>query len=135
MSSIRLDRVVFSTLHEAYQNYGTGSDDIVVAATPLADGSSRTISVVIPYERGGTRADIYATRGSVRTLVSTGGRAAASAVYNFKSTEIVRFDTTYGASSITVALVITNDTGSSVTPNAQTITIDVVKYDAPISSI
>lgn len=134
MPDINLDKVVQSSFHPAFINYHTATDDIVVAATSLGSGSTRSISVSIPYTRGGTIADIYATRGSVRTPVTGGGRAAASAVYNFKSTEAARFDVSYSSTHITVTLRIINNSGGSITPNAQTITISVVQYDAPISS-
>lgn len=135
MSNVKLDKVVVSSLHPAYINYATLSDDIVISATSLANGATRTISVTIPYDRAGTVADIYATRSTVKTAVSCGGRAAASAVYNFKSTETARFDVRYSSSNITVSLVIFNGTGGAITPNAQTITISVVQYDAPISDL
>ena len=135
MSSIRLDNIIFSTLHEAYKNYETLTDTIVVAATALANGASRTITVNIPYTRGGTRADTYATRGTLRALVTSGGRSAATAVYNFKSTETVAFGISYSSSNIAVSLTITNNTGGSITPNAQSIVISVVKYEAPIADI
>lgn len=133
MLSVKLDKVISSSLHESFKNYATLTDDIVVAATSLPNGSTRNISVVIPYDRAGTTADIYATRSSVRTLVSTGGRAAATAVYNFKSTETVSLTATYSTSDITVTLSITNNTGGAITPNAQTITISMVQYDSPIT--
>lgn len=131
----KIDRINFSSQYGAFLNYATATDDIVVAATSLANGASRNISVTIPYERGGTTADVYATRGSVRTLVSTGGRAAATAVYDFKSSETAYFNISYSSSNITVTLTITNNTGSAITPNAQTITISVVQYDAPVTTI
>lgn len=135
MSSIRIDRVIFSTLHEAYKNYETVTDTIVVAATALADGASRTITVNIPYTRGGTRADTYATRGTLRTLVTSGSRSAASAIYNPISSETVAFGVSYSSSNIAVSFTITNNTGGSITPNAQSIVISVVKYEAPIADI
>ena len=133
MSSIRADKVTFWSSFGAFINYDTTSDDIVVSATPLASGATREISVTIPYTRADTTADIYAERGSVKTLVSCGGRAAASAIYNYKSTEIARLDTSYSSTEITVTLRITNNTGGSITPNAQTITVTAVQYDAPIN--
>lgn len=133
MPSVKLDKVITSSLHESFKNYETSTDDIVVAATSLANGASRTISVVIPYTRAGTTADIYATRGTTKTIVSGGGRSAASAVYSFISTETATLDAFYDASNITVSLTITNNTGGSITPTAQTITISVVQYDSPIT--
>jgi hypothetical protein len=135
MPNIRIDRVISSSYFPAFINYDNSPDNIVVTATPLADGASRDISVVIPYTRGGTIADIYATRGSIRTPVNTGGRAAASAIYSFTSSETARFDTIYSSTNITVTLRITNNTGGPITPNAQTIAITVVQYDAPITSV
>jgi len=135
MSSVRIDRINFASLFGAFLNYETASDNIVVATTSLANGASRTTSVTIPYSRGGTVADVYAKRGSLKTLVTGGGRAAASAVYNFASNETATFNVTYSASNITVALVISNNTGGAISPNPQTITISVVQYDAPITSI
>ena len=133
MLSVKLDKVKYSSLHESFKNYETITDDIVVAATPLANGASRTISVSIPYSRSGTTADIYATRSTVRSLISCGGRAAANAVYNYVSSETVNLSAIYSSTTITVSLIITNNTGGSITPNAQTITISVVNYDSPIT--
>lgn len=135
MSNIRLDRIVFSTKHPAYINYETLTDDIVIATTALADGASRTTSVVIPYTRGGTRADIYATRGTKKTPVTGGSRAAGEAIYNKTSTETVSISANYSSSNITVSVTVSNNSGASINPIAQTITISVVQYDAPISSI
>lgn len=135
MSSIRLDKVAFSTLHEAYKNYLTTTGDIVIATTSLANGASRTTSVVIPYTRAGTRADVYATNGSKKTLVTSGGRAAGTAIYTLTSTETVTINTSYSSSDITVSVVVTNNSGGPISPVAQTITISVVQYDAPITTV
>lgn len=136
MTQIRIDRVIFSSYHEAYQNYDNPApQNIVVATTSLANGATRNISVTIPYTRANTRADVYATRGDVKTLVSVGGRAAASSIYQFVSNEIATFDVRYTSTDITVILSITNNTGSSINPIAQTIAISVVQYQAPIAPI
>lgn len=136
MPSIRLDKTIQSSIHPVFINYKTSTGNIEVEATSLANGASRTIQVVIPYSRGGTTADIYGTRdGAVSTLISTGGRAAASAIYSFKSSETATFGTAYTSTNITVSLTITNNTGGAITPNAQTIVISVVQYDAPIASL
>jgi len=132
---IRPDKVIQASALGSFINYLTTTDDIIVTATSLANGATRNIAVSIPYSRGGTIADIYATRGTIRTLVSTGGRASASVVYDFKSTETVAFSVKYTSSAVEVTLSITNNTGGAITPNAQTITISVVQYDAPITSI
>lgn len=133
MPSVKLDKVKKTSLFESFKNYATTTGDIVVAATSLANGASRTISVTIPYTRAGTIADIYATRSTVRTNVNTSPRAAASAVYSFASSETAELYATYSTTDITVSLVITNNTGGSITPTAQTLTISVVQYDAPIT--
>jgi len=133
MASVHLDKVIMTSLFESFKNYLTTTADIVVDATPLADGDSRSISVTVPYTRAGTVADIYATRNTVRTSVNAGSRSSARAVYNFTSSETARIDSVYSATDITVTLTISNNTGGSITPNAQTITISVVQYDAPIT--
>lgn len=135
MPSYKIDKINLSSDFGAFINYANPTGVIEVAATSLANGASRTISTTIGYTRGGTVADIYATRSTVRTVITGGGRAAASAVYNFKSSETAAFTTTYSSSSITVSLIITNNTGGAITPNAQTITIDLAQYDAPIQSV
>lgn len=133
MTSIRLDRVIYSSLHPAFLNYADSTGSIVVEATSLANGATRNISTNINFDRGSTVADIYATRGTIKTLITGGGRAAASVVYNFKSTETATFNTVYTTNGVTVTLSITNNTGGAITPNAQTIEIKLVQYDAPIS--
>jgi len=135
MPSVRIDKVIFSSQFGVFLNYKTASEDMTVSATPLANGATRTITVTIPYTREGTIADIYGTRSTVRTLLSTGGRAAARAIYSFKSTETATFNISYTSSNIVVNLVIFNGTGSAITPNAQTITVTAVQYDAPITSV
>lgn len=137
MASIRLDKVVFSTFHEAYKNYATSSDEIVISPSALANSSSREASVTIPYTRGGTRADIYAT-GSItgfKTLANAGGRASAFIVYDPVSSETATFAIDYNPTEIVVKFIITNNTGGSISPTSQTITIDIVQYDAPITPI
>lgn len=135
MGSIKIDKVILTSLFGAFINYLTSSSSLVVTATSLANGASRTISTTIPYTRGGTVADIYASSSTVKTLITGSGRAAAANVYTYTSSEVATFRIDYSASSITVSLVITNNTGGSITPVAQTLDISVVQYDAPITSI
>jgi hypothetical protein len=138
MTKIRLDKVVISGYHESYQNYSSPSpEDIVVNTAPIPNGSGRTQTVTIPYTRAGTRADIFATNLSNgrKTILSMGGRAAGAVAYTAVSSEVARFDVTYQSSTITVSLNITNNSGSSINPPAQTIRISVVQYAAPITPI
>ena len=133
---IRLDQVVLSSFHEAYQNYDNPlPQNIVIASTPLANGGVRTFSVTIPYSRANTRADVYATSSSYKTLLSGSGRAAASVIYTYASSEIAWFNVIYSSGEITVTLTISNNTGGSITPVAQTISISVVQYQAPITAV
>lgn len=137
MPSVRLDKVVFSTFHEAYTNYATQTGVITVANTGIANATSRDQSVSIPYTRGGTRADIY-VEGSLtgyKTMANAGTRSAASVVYQFAGLEVATLYIQYSSSVIEVGLRITNNTGATINPPAQTITVTVVQYDAPITSL
>lgn len=135
MPKIRLDQVIFSTLHPAYLNYRTDEAIMEVDTSSIPDGDTMEQNVVVPTPKVGTRADIYASNGTVSTLVSSGGRAAASVVYTYASTEVARIDIEYGSYDIYIYLRITNNTGGPISPPAQTLTFSVVQYDAPISTI
>lgn len=135
MPSIRLDKVIFSTFHEAYKNYHTATGSIAVVATSLANGATRTVTATIPYDRGGTRADVYVSGNGVKTIATGGPRAAGLAVYERTSTETASIFVRYTSTDVLVVLSIFNGTGGSITPIAQTIDVSVVQYEAPIAAI
>lgn len=132
---IRIERTAVSNKHIPFINYATVEESIVVGTAPLANGSSRTISASISYARTGTMMDLYATRGGIRTMVNGSGRVSASVVYVSASTEIAVFSVSYSPTAVTVSLIITNNTGSSISPVSQTIVIRSVQYDIPMAGI
>lgn len=131
---IRLDKVVHSTLHEAYRNYATLTGTISVPTTPIPDVSTVNYSATINYARAGTIAHIF-VENATRKYRANGGTRIASAVYTPVSTETASILTEYGTSSITVTLSIFNGSGAPINPTAQDITVTVVQYDAPITAI
>lgn len=133
MSNIRLDKVDFSTLHEAPQNYLTPTSPIVISGN-VASGATQSFTATIPYSRSGTRADVYLDGNSVRVMANAGSRAAGDA-YQFNSTETFSVLVSYSTTTVTVTLSIFNGTGAPITLNTQTITASTVLYDMPIGSL
>lgn len=133
MTQVRLDKVDFSTLHEAPKNYDTISKDVVISGS-VASGAFANFSATIPYTRSGTRADVYLDGNSRRVSASSGSRAA-DAVYSYKSTETFSVLVSYSTTDITVTLSIFNGDAVSLTLNTQTITTIAVLLDAPIGSL
>ncbi len=140
--SIRLDQVDFSTLHESYKNYDTKTDALTLSADILPNGFTQNYPVngggvftpiSIPYDRAGTRADIYLDGKGFRVLANTGSRASGD-VYQYKSSETFSTFVTYSASAITVWFSIFNGSGGSITLIPQTITVSAVLDDAPITA-
>lgn len=135
MSNVRLDKVLFSTFHEAYKNYATMTDTFNVTAIGVGNGATQNYVVTIPYSRGGTRADIYLDGNSTKILANASTRLETNDPYQFTSTETASVLIEYTSSSIVVTLSIFNGTGGPITLTAQTITVQVVEYDAPITPI
>lgn len=143
MMPIRLDKVDFSTLHEAPKNYDLKTDSLVLTDDILPPGFSQNYPLdsggsfapmSIPYSRGGTKADIYLDGNNVRVLANVGSRAVGD-VYQFKSSETFSVLVNYTTTDIELTFTIFNGTGSSVTLKPQTINVEVVLYDMPIMSI
>lgn len=132
--SIRLDRVAFSTLHEAPRNYDTKTGDINISGT-VGAGATQNFSTIMTYERGGTRADVYLDGNSVKTLANTGSRASEEVYQRATPDETFSVLVEYSTSSITVTVSIQNGTGSPITLTTQTITASAVLYDMPISDL
>lgn len=131
--SIRLDDVIFSTLHEPPRNYGEKSANANISGNIGSLGVADFI-VTIPYERAGTRADIYLI-GNGSKVLANGGSRAAGAVYQSVSMEIFSVLVTYTSSEIAVVLSIFNGTGGSISLIPQTIGVSAVLYDMPITAI
>jgi hypothetical protein len=131
---IKLDKVVHSTLHEAYKNYATSTGTIAVLADTIAAGATNNYSTSITYTRAGTIAHIF-VENTTRKYLANGGSRIAGAVYTPISTETASILVEYSASNITVTLSIFNGTGAPITLTAQNITATSVQYDAPIIAI
>jgi hypothetical protein len=134
MSGIRLDKVVRSTLHEAYRNYASPTGTITIPADTLPNGLTQNYETTINYTRAGTIAHIFAENDTKKYLAN-GGTRISGRVYTPVSTETASILVGYGSSSITATLSIFNGTGGPITLTAQTITITAVQYDAPITAI
>lgn len=131
--SIRLDDVIFSTLHEPPRNYATKSANANISGNIGSLGVADFI-LNIPYERAGTRADIYLV-GNGSKVLANGGSRVAGAVYQSVSMESFSVLVTYTPSEIAVILSIFNGTGGSINLVPQTISVLTVLYDMPITSV
>lgn len=131
---IRLDQIMFSTLHEAYKNYANKPGSLMISGN-IADGATSTYSVTIPYTRGGTRADVYLDNNDTKILANSSSRLETGDPYQFISLETVSMLIQYTSSSIGLTLSVFNGTGAPITLIPQTIAVSVVEYDAPIISI
>lgn len=132
--SIRLDKIVHSTLHEAFKNYATPTGAIVIPADNIPNGFTKNYSTSISYTRGGTIANIFVENATNKYLVN-GGTRVAGAVYDRVSTETSSIIVSYSSSAITVELSIFNGSGAPIVLIAQNIITTVVQYDAPITAI
>jgi len=130
---LRLDKVLFSTLHESYKNYDTVSGSIAISGS-IANGATANFTAVLPYTRTGTRADVYLDGHSIKVLANAGDRATSD-VYQFVSSETFATKVIYSTTDITVTISIFNGTGGSINLTSQTITVSAVLYDAPITAI
>lgn len=139
MVQIRPDAIVYSSLMEAYINYDTVPGVIAIPSFLLTSGGSAPYQTVIPYTRGGTRADVYLEGNGFKIPASSGPRIAAKTptytVYQFAGGEIVEVFVRYSSAAITVTLVISNNSGSDINLIAQNITASAVMYDAPIAPV
>lgn len=131
---VDLDKVVFSTLTDSYVNYANPSGTITIPAVGMADGTTNNYSVTVPYTRANSRADVYFLGNGLK-VPANGGFRATNGTYTYTSSELANTYITYTSSSITVTISITNFTGGPITLIAQSIGVNVVAYDAPLSSL
>lgn len=131
---VKLDNIIFSSMHEAYKNYASPSDNIAISGS-VADGATSNFSVSVPYTRGGTRADIYLKGNNKKIWANQGSALATGGPYQYVSTENADVLIEYTSSSIDVTITIFNGTGAPINLTAQTIEVTVVQYDAPITAI
>lgn len=135
MTLVHLDKVLFSTLHEAYKNYSNQTGAITIPAGTMADGTTNNYSFVAPYSRGGTRADLYLEGNSVKILANTSTKLITGGPYQFKEFETASILIAYSSSNITITISIFNGNGHSITLISQSINVLAVEYDAPITAI
>jgi hypothetical protein len=141
MTNIKPDAIVYSNLTEAYLNYATTPATIAITAAVVPDTGNAAFQGSITYTRAGTRADVYLQRTDTGLKVPANAGKRISTlnpnyqVYQFRSTETVEVYIAYEATTITVTLNITNNTGASITLIPQNILMSVVQYDAPITAI
>jgi hypothetical protein len=142
--SIRLDKVIYSSLHEAYKNYATVLGNIAIPADSIPDGFARDYPVdgslsltplTIPYARAGTRADIYIVGNGVKVCANASTRLETGGPYIFKSTETFNVFIDYKPNQIEIFVEVFNGSGATITLIPQTLQFIVVEYDAPITSI
>jgi hypothetical protein len=107
----------------------------VIPADTLTNTETRNYSIDITYNRGGTRADTYLIGNGVKILANANTRLIVGGPYQFKSVETASILLGYDSDSMTVLVSIFNNTGGNLTLIPQTITVSMVQYDAPITSI
>ncbi len=128
--SVRLDKVLMSSLHESFKNYQSETRTITVSGSIPDLGAD--FSTTFTYDRVGTIADIYVSK--------QGSGSKRMANYAWRLPEFTHADLVgtiyvlYGSSSITVNISIVNGTGGPLTPTTQTFDIQAVVFDAPITS-
>lgn len=133
--STHLDKIIFSTLHEAYKNYATTLGSINISGS-IPNGNTQNFSTTLSYARLGTRADIYLDGNSVKVLANASTTLFSGGPYQYISSENADVFVEYTSSSqITVTISIFNGTGGPITLTTQTISVSFVQYDAPITAI
>lgn len=132
--SIQLDKVVMSTLHEAYKNYNTQSVDVVISGTVAAGGEK--FSETLTLSRGGTRADVFyvpsgGSGAGQKFLASESVVLQSLTGYAYTGTSVVK----YSGNTLEVGAWLSNPTGSPAAVSTQTYSFFVVEYDAPITAL
>ena len=131
--SVRLDRVLMSSLHESFKNYSTVSSTITVSGTITTSGAD--FYTDIPYDRAGTIADVYISKQN------SGSKRLAN--YSFYMTEFTSPDPGnvevyvylfYYPSYIRVNISVGNLSGVSKVVTTQVFNVQAVIFDAPMSS-
>lgn len=129
MTKLRLDKVQFFSGLDTYLNYDNITSDINISGT-VANGNSISFSTEINYTRLNTRADLYATNLNTGIKMPLTGGVRIHP-YQKVSTEIASIATSYSNNTITITLLVTNNTGSSINLISQTLRIGVVLVEAP----
>lgn len=131
---IKLDSVISSTLHEAYQNYKKQTVTIDISGTVPNGGAVYSDTVTLDRDR--TRADVYHTAsldGNYR--LTNQADALAGFAVPAVSTQQPLTVLEYSGNELEVGVYITNTSGAPEPLVTQTLTFYVVEYHAPISAL
>jgi hypothetical protein len=126
LTSLKLDKVILSSLFESYKNNQTTTVDVVVSGLVPAGG--KEFSATVALERSGNRADVYHTNTSYVGRRNTNSGVPVTITGSGGSSVIE-----YSGTSLKVGVYAY--TGASHTPTTQTFTFTIVEYTAPISGL
>lgn len=127
--SIRPDGIAFLSTLPNYINIGNPTGDIVISGV-IPDSTSQTFSVTITVSSQNTRSDVYGTNlnTNIKQLLSA---TNFPVIYQNSGGENVSSGISYGSGSLTIDIIVDNNTGGPVVLTNQTITIQVVEYQIP----
>jgi len=131
---IRPDNVQLASMLPAYINTSTPGGTINISGT-VASGTTQnfTTSFAFNVAAKNMMADVYGVNSvtEAKFLLNNLLVAAAGVEYSPKSTELCQLELSYSATTLTVTFSIFNGTASSITLNAQTITVTAPIYKLP----
>lgn len=126
--SVRLDRVLMSSLHESFKNYSSVSTSITISGSIPTNG--KTFSQTLSFARTGTIGDIYYRKngGSFKRPTNNLRR-----IPEYTGSTNAELSIRYSATSITIEIFVVNF-GSPYTAPTETYDFEIKLFDAPIIS-
>lgn len=130
MTRIRLDKTQFFSNLETYLNYDTLVSNIVASGI-IPAFSGQIFATGVNFDRAKTRSDVYAKNlgTGIKMPVVGGARVNPyTPVAGIQASLICGSD----AGSVSVRLLLFNNTGSPINVGSQTLEISVVVYNVPL---
>lgn len=131
---IRPDNVQLASMLPAYVNTSSPTATISISGT-IANGNTQNFSTSLAFNVAARNvmADVYGSNNltGAKFLLNNLLVATSGIEYSPKSTELCQMELSYNATTITVTFSVFNGTGSSITLNAQTVTIVAPTYKLP----
>lgn len=127
---IRPDGISFLSTLPNYINFDDATGSIAISGSIAGGGTTQNFSTTIATSRSNTRFDVFGINQNtnVKALLSNN---ADPLIYQSAGGEVTELVITYGPTSMTVLIEVTNNTGSPINLIAQAIAITVVQYQIP----
>ncbi len=131
--NIRPDNINFLSTLPNYINltYDTGAPTGTISVSgSIGIGATLTFSTVITTSSQNTRSDVYGVNSNtgIKQLLSNTGYPT---IFQKTGAEKVNVYIDYAATSLTVSIVVVNNTGAPILLTTQSIVVTVVEYQIP----